>query len=274
MAHARTAAAGGAAELTGSLNQAWQEITNGTVTAALTERRGFPRLLPPLLNAVREESRRFESRLDQLLSDLWKQPGSAIHRAMEGRVRRPPEPDWPSRQGLFLPSLENAVCEAVSGSGLAGFWQDRLRLRRGQLMGLTLLTLLITAAVTAGILTPSLPFAALGWLAAVVPGAVLTGRAVLRRETAETARLAETLCAAAGDQFAAHARPCAAAHGTRRIDDFRAHTEPLETAIQLKEQTAAPLAEEAGQLARTLQSLARSLHAAPPGPGGSGSTMI
>lgn len=286
-AQAGAAAAGEAKELTRSLNHAWQEITTGTVTAALAERRAFPRLLlgrdatadtiesrllPPLLNAVREEGRRAESRLDQLLSGLWKQPGSAIHCALEARVHRPPEPDWPSRQELFLPSLENAVCEAVSGSGLAGFWQDRLRLRRGQLMGLTLLALLITAAVTAGILTRSLPMAALGWLAAMVPGAILTGRTVRRRETAETACLAETLCAAAGDQFAAAARPLAAAHGTRRIDDFRRYTAPLETAIQLKEQTAAPLAEEAGQLARTLQSLARSLPAAPPGPGGSGGT--
>ena len=107
----------------------------------------------------------------------------------------------------------------------------------------------------------TLPAAAVGWLVALIAGYTLTVWSTLRRETAETRVLATSLITAAGDQLTSGTLPEALTHGTRRLADFTAVTQPLETAIQQKEQAAAPLAEEVRELALTLQTLGRSLHA-------------
>ena len=262
-------------EAVGELRTAWDAVSSANLSAALTERCGFPellragdatadtiesRFLQPLLAAVRNTATGCETKLDAAMSALWKQPGSAIHRALEGRVRRPLEPDWPSRDANFLPSLENVACEAVAGSGLAVFWQGRLQRRRGMICGLTMLGSLFTAGLAAGLAAGSLPAAAAGWLGALTVGCSVAAWSALRRETEETFALTTNLLAAAGDQFSAATRPLLHAYGERRIGDFTAVTQPLANTIQQKEQAAAPLTEEVSQLALTLQTLSRSFH--------------
>ena len=265
-----------AAETARKLRTDWDTITGNHLQFALAERLPFPRLLlgkdgtteimesrllPPLLAVVREAGNGYESQLEAALASLWKQPGSDLHRTLEGRVRRPSEPPWPSRGGNFLPSLENAACEAVAGSGLASFWQERLRRRRGMMRGLTMLGLLLSGVLAGGLVIGSLPDAGAGWLAGLTLGCILTGWGVLRRETTETAALASPLLAAAGDQFSAGVRPQVVTHGKKRIADFSVITTPLEAALKIKAQAIEPVQEEVTQLALTLQALGRSLQA-------------
>ena len=264
-----------AQEATKDLRSSWNAVVAVNLAAAFKERLGFPllllrrdetletiesRLLPPLLTAVRETGYRFETSLDFLLNLLWKRPGSSLHRTLGGHVKRDPEPAWPSRGGNFLPGLENAVCEAVSACGLAGFWQGRLVQRRRIALGWTMLVLLLNGGILAGLISGALPLVALAWLAAGVTGSALAGRSALCREEMQTTALTWPLLAAAGDQFIAAAGPQTIAHGERRMGDFRTLTTSLETTIQQKEQASAPLAQEVSQLALTLQTLARSLH--------------
>ena len=264
-----------AQDAAGELRAAWHAIAAANLKAALTERLSFPRLLvsrdataetiesrllPPLLTAVRETANRYETSLDYILAHLWKQPGSALHRTLGGHVKRDPEPVWPSRGGNFLPGLENAVCEAVAGSGWAGFWQERLVRRRSMTLGWTLLVLLLTAGIPAGLIGGAVPSAASAWLVVLAAGSTLAGWTALRREKAETAALALPILAAAEDQFVVAAGPEAMAHGEQRIADFGTLAAPLESTIQQKKQASVPLAEEVAQLALTLQTLARSLH--------------
>ncbi len=275
--HQAAAAANKEAENTASsLRYTWDTITAAHLQAALAERHRFPRLLrgndpttetiesrllPPLLTAVREAGNGYENLLDATLTQLWKQAGSTLHRTLEGRVRRPPEPDWPARGGNFLPNLENAACEAVAGSGLASFWQKRLQRRQLLLRALTLLGLLIAGGGLAAVaITGPLPGTIALWLTLLTVGCVLTGRVVLRQETSETSGLTTPILAAAGDSFSSQLLPLIIAHGTRRVADFLTVTTPLEHAIQDKEQATTPLATEASQLAGTLQTLAHSLH--------------
>ena len=265
-----------AAEATTALRQAWDATSTATLTAGLAERLAFPRLLlgrdptietiesrllPPLMTAVRETGNCYESQLGHSLAALWKQPGSAIHRVLEGHVRRPGEPGWPSRSGVFLTMLENAACDAVTQGGFAAFWQERLRRRQGIMRGLGLLGLILAAVLTAGLATRTMPPVAGVWLAVLAVTGGWISRLILRRETAETAALAAPLLAAAGDQLSTNVRQLNAAHGDQRIADFESFTVPLKAAIEQKQQAAAPLVEEAGQLAASLQGLARLLHA-------------
>ncbi len=220
-------------------------------------------MLPPLLTAAREAGNRYESRIHHPLAALWKHPGSALHRALEGRVRQPGEPTWPPRGGIFLTTLENAVCDAVTRSGLAVFWQERLRRRQGLMRGLVLLGLLATAIPLAGAARGwPLPWTAAG-LAAVLTGGILTGRLFLRRETRETMALAPSVLESAGDLLTVNVRSLIQQHGDRRTGDFLTLLAPLDELIQQKKQAATPLAGETEQLAQSLQALARSLHAGP-----------
>ena len=82
----------------------------------------------------------------------------------------------------------------------------------------------------------------------------------------ETAALAAPLLAAAGDQLSTSVRHLITEYGNQQLARFDHFTAPLEAAIHQKQQALSPLAEETGQLAASLQTLARLLHAgvAPP----------
>ena len=256
------------------LRHAWDSLTPPAVAASLAERAGFPallwkrdataetvesRLLPPLMTAVREAAAHFDGALGNALAVLWKHPGSAIHRAVAGHVRRPPEPVWPSRGTVFTTTMENAACEAVTQSGLAACWTDRLDGRRRMLRGLSVVGLLVLAGVTAAAVSGNLSLAAIGWVAGLCIAGTVAGRTILKREAAESAAMATALLAEAGGQLQREAEAIARAHGQRQLDDFAPVLEPLDLAIRLKQHRAAPLEEETGELALTLQALSRAL---------------
>ena len=81
-----------------------------------------------------------------------------------------------------------------------------------------------------------------------------------------TLALAAPLLTAAGDQLSTSVRRLTTEYGDQQMARFDRFTAPLKAAIQQKQQALAPLAEETGQLAASLQTLARLLHAgvAPP----------
>lgn len=258
------------------LRGSWERLTSEALRQSLAARCPFPallrgrdasvdtvesRMLPPLMKAVHETALAADEALDETLTSLWKQPGSSIHRSLEGRVRREPEPSWPERRNHFTTTLENAGCEAVSQTGLADFWQARIHRRRQIMRGLTgICALGLLGALTAaayGLLTA----AGAAWVTFILIAGVIAGRITLRRETAETAALAAPLLAVSGDRLEREATALLLAHAQRRLADFTPVLEPLDHAIQQRRQTAAPLEAETGQLAQTLHVLGRSLHA-------------
>jgi GTPase SAR1 family protein len=258
------------------LRAAWDRLTNDALRQSLAARCPFPallwtrdptvdtvesRLLPPLMAAVHETAAATDQTLNETLTSLWKQPGSSIHRSLEGRVRREPEPAWPERRKLFTTTLENAGCEAVSQSGLAEFWQSRLLRRRQIMRGFAGLSALILLAVLAAAATGSLPAAGALWAVILLAAGAFGARLTLRREAAETAALATPLLTVSGDQFEREAASLLLTHTQRRLADFSPLLEPLDHAIQQRRLAAAPLEAETGQLAQTLQILGRSLHA-------------
>lgn len=271
---ARSAVQERGAEILTGLQQEWEKTTASGVADILRERLSFPallwradptvetvesRLLPLLMQAVRQAAGTYDSFLEETLGSLWKQPGSNIHRSLEGRVKRPPEPEWPRRGPAFTALLEGAVCEALSQSGLKEFWRNRLQHRSGLLRGLTVLCGLILAgflvAAALGNLTPPAALWALGLLVA----GLMAGRLTLSRERRETADLAKPLLAEAGAMLHRSARHLILEHGQARLADFQPVLAPLDVAIEKKQHAAAPLEEESTQLAMTLQALSRSL---------------
>jgi hypothetical protein len=115
--------------------------------------------------------------------------------------------------------------------------------------------------LTAGLVNGSLPPVAGWWLVVLGLAGAWTGRQILRRETVETAALAAPLLTAAGDQLSTSVRHLTTEYGDQQMARFDHFTATLETEIQQKQQALAPLTEEAGQLAASLQTLARLLHA-------------
>ena len=125
------------------------------------------------------------------------------------------------------------------------------------------------AAGLGGVASGSLPLpSTAASLGAVLVAAVVASRSLLHREAAATAARMGPLCTAAGDGFAAGCLGLATLHGERRIHDFQPFITPLENFIENKDRASVSLAGEAAQLARTLQTLARSLpNNAPESPG-------
>ena len=269
------------ADVAVALRRAWDAASSATLGGGLAERLALPglllgrdptaetiesRLLPSLMTAVRETENRYETQLGQTLTALCDQPGAEIRRTLEDSGFHPEQPAGPSRNGIFLTLMENAACDAVTQSGLATFWQDRLRRRQGMMRGLVLLGLVLAAVLTAGLVNGSLPPVAGWWLVVLALAGAWAGRQVLRRETAETAALTAPSLAAAGDQLNISVRHLTKEYGDGQMARFDHFTAPLEAAIHQKQQALDPLAEETGQLAASLQTLARLLHAgvAPP----------
>jgi GTPase SAR1 family protein len=264
-----------AADATAVLRRAWNDASRAALTGGLPERLAFPgmllgrdptaetiesRLLPSLMSAVRETAICYETQLGHTLATLQDQPGTEICRPLEESGFHPEEPAT-SRNGVFLTLLENAACDTVTQSGLASFWQDRLHRRQGMMRGLVLLGLVLAAVLTAGLVNGSLPPVAGWWLVVLGLAGAWTGRQILRRETVETAALAAPLLTAAGDQLSTSVRHLTTEYGDQQMARFDHFTATLETEIQQKQQALAPLTEEAGQLAASLQTLARLLHA-------------
>lgn len=265
-----------AADATAALRRAWDDASSALLTGSLPERRAFPglllgrdptgetiesRLLPSLMSAVRETANCYETQLGHTLATLQDQTGKEIRRPLEDSGFHPEEPPGPSRNGVFLTLLENAACDTVTQSGLATFWQDRLRRRQGMMRGLVLLGLVPAAVLTAGLVNESLPPVAGWWLVVLGLAEAWTGRRVLRREAMETAALAAPLLTAAGDQLSTSVRRLTTEYGDQQMARFDHFTAPLEAAIRQKQQALTPLTEETGQLAASLQTLARHLHA-------------
>jgi GTPase SAR1 family protein len=274
LASTRTAVQEKGAEILTGLQLEWEKTTSAAVSEVLTERLPFPallwradptvetvesRLLPPLMQAVRQAAGSYDSFLQETLGALWKQPGSTIHRSLEGRVRRPPEPEWPRRGPAFTALLEGAACEALTQSSLKEFWINRLQHRRGLLRGLTLLCVLLLTGMTVAAAQGHLTTPAALWVLGLLAAGILTGRLTLSRERRETAALAKPLLAEAGAELHRTAGRLIQDHGQKRLADFQPVLTPLDVAIEQKQQAAAPLEEETGQLATTLQILSRSL---------------
>lgn len=274
---ASEALAGEADAAAGSMRSAWEKITTAHLNTALSARRGFPKvlsakdptaetieslLLPPLMQAARGTAAELDEAAARALSDLWKQPGAAVHRALEAKAKRPAEPDWKTGATSFRPALETAVCQAVTGMGLVNFWQERL-LRRSRLVRGTLLV----AALGMGCLIASTASRGGGGGPAVftlagllIAGTILTIRSVLKREKAETAELGNRILTDAGDHLGREVHALALDFSNVRLTAFQAVTQPLDQAIRTRQQAAEPLEEETGQLALALQSLARAFH--------------
>lgn len=275
LVHEAAESLAGEAHLTArTIHASWEKITTAHLSSALAARRGFPKMLsasdpttetieslvlPPLMQAVREAAAVLDAGAVRALAGLWKQPGSTIHRALEGRVRRPAEPDWAAGTTSFRTSLETAVCQAVTGMGLADFWRERL-LRRSRLVrGALLVTILgfgclIGAAASRGEGMGPGAFTIAGIL---VGGSLLTVRSILKRETSETLELGSLLLTDAGDRLGREVHVQAVEYANSRLAAFQAVTQPLDQVILTSQQAAAPLEEETGQLALALQHLAR-----------------
>jgi hypothetical protein len=263
-AHAPVAAA--AARLAQEMRAAWDRLTAGApaLPTAGGEAAGAVEraLLPPLMEAVRDLAGRFDGALDGVLAALWKQPGSALHRALQGRVRRPPEPDWPARLKHLTATLENAACAAVAQSGVAEHCQGIIR-RRRLVRGMTAGGLALGTAMVAAGLSGILP-----WAGAVLTGLGLSGVVVWQvgRRTAPPAT--GPALAEAGRRLEEETLALAQEHGTRRLADFSPLLDPLPEVIQFRKGNLIPLLAESAQLALTLQNLARALQpdrsAAPP----------
>ena len=257
-----------------TIHASWEKITTAHLASALAARRGFPKMLgggdpttetieslvlPPLMQAVREAAAVLDAGAVRALAGLWKQPGSTIHRALEGRVRRPSEPDWAAGTTSFRTPLETSVCQAVTGMGLADFWRERLlrrsRLVRGVLLVTTLgFGCLIGAATSRG---DGLGPGALTMAGLLLGGSLLTIRGILKRETSETLELGSLLLTDAGDRLGREVHVQAVEYANSRLTSFQAVTQPLDQVILTSQQAAAPLEEETGQLALALQHLAR-----------------
>lgn len=263
-----------AGETLTQLQQDWETATSAGLDEALAERLSFPgllwrtdpteetvesRLLPPLMQAVRQASGSYDAVLQETLSSLWKQPGSNIHRSLEGRVRRPPEPEWPRRGPAFTALLEGAACEALTQSGLKEFWIQRLQNRRGLMRGLLVLCSLILAGTLVAAAQGKLSVPALLWMALLLAGGAVAGRLTLARERRETAALAKPILMEAGTDLVRAARGLILDHAKKRLADFQPVLTPLDRTIEQKQQAATPLEEETSQVATTLQILSRSL---------------
>ncbi|MDB6070849.1 MAG: dynamin [Verrucomicrobiales bacterium] len=266
--------AGEAHQTAGNIRAAWENITLSHLSSALAARKGFPKmlsardpttetieslLLPPLMQAARGAAGLLDAGAERVLAGLWEQPGSAIHRALEGKAGRPAEPDWAAGAGSFRTALETSVCQAVTGMGLRDFWSERLlhrsRLVRGVLLvGALGFGCLIAATATRGEAMGTGAFTLAGIL---LGGSILTIRRILKRETAETADLLNRILTDSGDRLGREVHALALDHSTARLAAFRTVTAPLDHVILTRQQASAPLEEETGQLALTLQGLAR-----------------